>query len=133
MRDLFEDIFDKQPLDPMEAARRNMRAHQRKRFYERAEVEQGPDGFHVLLDGKPVRTPARRTLAAPTQSIAEAIAAEWRAQGEQIDPARMSRTRLANTIIDGVADSQEAVADEIIRYLGSDLLFYRADGPEELI
>jgi chaperone required for assembly of F1-ATPase len=133
MRDILEDILKNQPLDPREAARRSVRTQVRKRFYEKAGVENGPDGYAVLLDGKPVRTPARRTLAAPTRALAEAIADEWNAQEEHVDPARMPLTRLANTIIDGVADSTNAVAEEVAKYLGSDLLFYRADGPAGLL
>jgi chaperone required for assembly of F1-ATPase len=132
MRDIFDDIFKGDALDPMEAARRNVRPTLRKRFYKSAEVV--PDGelFAVMLDGKPVRTPARRLLAAPTRDLAQAIADEWQAQTDVIDPAHMPLTRLANSIIDGVADNPAAVRDEIVKYLGSDLLFYRADGPEGL-
>ena len=133
MRDLLEDILKNQPLDPREAARRSVRPQVRKRFYAAAGVTNGPDGYAIVLDGKPVRTPARRALAAPTQALANAIAAEWEAQRDNIDPARMPLTRLANTIIDGVADNQEEVADEVAKYLGSDLLFYRADSPAGLV
>ncbi len=132
MRDIFEDIFKNDPLDPMEAARRNVRPTLRKRFYENAEVVQDGDAFAIRLDGKPVRTPARRPLAAPTRALAQAIADEWQAQENLIDPAQMPLTRLTNSIIDGVADAPEAVREEIVKYLGSDLLFYRADGPEGL-
>ena len=133
MRDILEDILKNQPLDPRDAARRSVRPKVRKRFYQAASVGEGPDGFAVLLDGKPVRTPARRALAGPTRTLAEAIASEWNAQQENVDPARMPLTRLANTIIDGVVDKTDAVADEIAKYLGSDLLFYRADAPAELV
>jgi chaperone required for assembly of F1-ATPase len=132
MRDIFEDIFKGEALDPMEAARRNVRPALRKRFYEKAGVAEEGGGFVVTLDGKPVRTPARRPLAAPTRALAQAIADEWQVQADVIDPAHMPLTRLANSIIDGVADKPEEVRDEIVKYLGSDLLFYRADGPEGL-
>ena len=106
MRDIFDDIFKNQPLDPTEAARRNMRPQLRQRFYQAVSVEpQEAGGYAVLLDGRPVKTPARRTLAAPTQALAQALADEWEAQREMIDPAAMPLTRLANSIIDGVADS----------------------------
>ncbi len=78
-------------------------------------------------------TPARRTLAAPTRALAEAIAAEWEAQRDVIDPAKMPLTRLANSIIDGVTDAAPAVAAEVEKYLASDLLFYRAEGPDGLV
>lgn len=133
MRDIFEDIFKNNPLDPMEAARRNVRPTLRKRFYETAGVTQNGDLYEVTLDGKPVRTPSRRPLATPSKDLSQAIADEWQAQTDVIDPANMPLTRLANSIIDGVADAPEPVRDEIVKYLGSDLLFYRADGPEKLI
>jgi len=135
MRDIFTDIFENQAFDPMEAARRAVRPALRKRFYERADVgeEGAAAGFPVLLDGKPVRTPGRRPLAAPTRALAERIAEEWNAQENVIDPARMPLTRLANAVIDAVADKPAPVAEEVAKYLGSDLVFYRADRPQGLI
>jgi len=133
MRDLFEDIFKDAPLDPVQAARRAVRPHLRRRFYERAEVEDADGEFRVVLDGRPVKTPARRTLAAPKRALAQALAAEWDAQRDVIDPAKMPLTRLANTIIDGVTDAPSAVADEVKRYLACDLVFYRAPGPAGLV
>jgi chaperone required for assembly of F1-ATPase len=126
MRDIFEDIFKYQPLDPTESARRSLRPSLRARFYKEAHVGEGPEGFPVLLDGRSVRTPARRLLSAPVRGLAEAMAAEWAAQSGVVDPAIMPLTRLANSIIDGVADAPRPVAAEIEQYLGTDLLFYRA-------
>jgi len=133
MRDIFEELFQNEPLDPTEAARRAMRPQRRRRFYEQVSVVEGEGGFGIALDGRPVKTPARRPLAAPTLPLAEALAAEWRAQAEYIDPSAMPLTRLANSIIDGVADAPQAVAAEVEKYLASDLVFYRAEGPEKFI
>ena len=69
---------------------------------------------------------------APTRVIAEAIAAEWNAQGETIDPLTMPLTRFANSVAE-VTDRVDAVADDVAKYLGSDLLFYRAGHPEALV
>jgi chaperone required for assembly of F1-ATPase len=132
MRDIFQDLQVGQPTDPTEAARSNMRARLRRRFYEQASVAEADDGFLVLLDGRTVRTPARHALSTPWRPLSEAIAAEWQAQAELIDPVRMPLTRLANSIIDGVVSSPDAVRAEIAQYLGSDLVFYRADAPEAL-
>ena len=129
MRDLLEELMKQQPVDPVEAARRNLRPL-RKRFYETASIGEGNT---LLLDGKPVKTPARRALAAPDANVAGQIAREWSAQGEHIDPATMPLTRLANAIIDGVADVPDKMVAEIEKYLGTDLLFYRADAPEGLV
>jgi chaperone required for assembly of F1-ATPase len=132
MRDILDDLFGSEPLDPVEAARRNMRPNLRKRFYRTVAAGEGPP-YPLLLDGRGVKTPAGNTLAAPTFSLAQAIAAEWDAQGERIEPAGMPLTRLANTVIDGVAPDPEPVAQEIAQYLGSDLVCYRASTPEGLV
>src|SRR5262245_36295025 len=123
MRELFEDGMGPSPLDPGESAKRGARQPQLKRFYKAVTVDEGPEGFAIALDGRPVKTPARRPLAAPSRRIAEAIAAEWEAQGEAIDPALMPLTRLANSIIDGVSPRVAEVAADIARYFESDLLF----------
>jgi chaperone required for assembly of F1-ATPase len=133
MRGLFEGVFASQPVDPTQAARRAMRPQLRRRFYERSSVESSEGEFRVALDARAVQTPARRPLTAPTRVLAEALAAEWAAQCDVIDPAKMPLTRLANTIIDGVAHSRSEVAAEVEKYLASDLVFYRADCPQGLV
>ena len=130
MRELFESPAAE---NPMQAARRGARPVLRRRFYENATVTATPDGHAVQLDGKPVLTPARRPLVAPTRELAQALAAEWNAQTEVVDPAKMPLTRLANSIIDGVAQTPQPVADEIKKYIASDLLFYRAGEPQGLV
>ncbi len=133
MRELFEEGLGPSPLDPQEAARQSAHGPQRRRFYKAAEVAASEEGFALTLDGRPVKTPGRRAVAAPVRSIAETMAAEWNAQGEMLDPLSMPMTRLANSVIDGVTDRREAVADDIAKYFGSDLLFYRAGHPEGLV
>jgi chaperone required for assembly of F1-ATPase len=105
-----------------------------KRFYKEVAVkdEEG-GGASLLLDGRPVRTPGKVSLTLPARSLAEAVAAEWRAQGERIDPLTMPLTRLANSAIDGVKGREEVVIDDIARHAASDLLCYRADGPKALV
>ncbi|HLY54043.1 MAG TPA: ATP12 family protein [Stellaceae bacterium] len=103
-----------------------------KRFYRTVAVEPVGDSFGVTLDGKSVRTPARKPLAVRQAALAEAIAAEWDAQGERIRPDTMPLTRLANTAIDRVAEMAASVAAETAKYGETDLLCYRADGPPEL-
>jgi chaperone required for assembly of F1-ATPase len=110
-----------------------MRPPLRRRFYRTATVGRAEDGFPLLLDGRPARTPAGGRLSAPAEAVAQAIAAEWEAQADAIDPARMPLTRLANSIIDGVEAKTAEVAEEIAKYLRSDLLFYRALEPAGLV
>lgn len=133
MRDLLGDIFQDQAIDPIEAARRGLRRQLSKRFYSEVGLGEGDGGFQILLDGRPVRTPGRHWLAAPPRALAQAIADEWDAQRDVIDPLNMPLTRLANTIIDGVAAAPREVTAEIAKYLGSDLLVYRARTPEGLV
>ena len=100
-----------------------------KRFWTKAHAETGA----VLLDGKPVRTPKRAPLEVPTSALAEAIAAEWDAVGETLDPRALPLTGLANAAIDIVAPDPAAFADGLARYGETDLLAYRADGPADLV
>lgn len=133
MRELFDEVAGKSPLDPREASRKSSRTPPRKRFYTSASVAESPDGFTVTLDGKPIRTPGRNMLTAPTRELAQAMAAEWDAQKDDIDPMAMPLTRLANSVIDGVTGNVQAVADDAAKYFETDLLFYRAGFPEALI
>ena len=133
MRELFDEVAGQSPLDPQEAVRRATRAPQRKRFYKEADIAEADGGFAVTLDGRPIRTPSGRQVVAPTSSIAEAIAAEWNAQGETIDPLTMPLTRFANSVVQSVVERADLVADDVAKYLGSDLLFYRAGHPEVLV
>jgi chaperone required for assembly of F1-ATPase len=133
MRELLDDASGKSPLDPEEAVRRTTRAPRRKRFYAKAGVAETPDGFTITLDDKPIRTPSGRSVVAPTREIADAIVAEWDAQQETIDPLTMPLTRFANSVADAVVDRIEAVADDVAKYFGTDLLFYRAGHPDGLV
>jgi chaperone required for assembly of F1-ATPase len=104
-----------------------------KRFYTQAAVSPEEGGVGILLDGRPVRTPGRVLLRVPTEELAEAIAGEWNGQGEQIDPRSMPLTGLANAAIDRVAPDPAAFAATLAEYGGSDLLCYRAEGPQSLV
>lgn len=101
-----------------------------KRFW--TEVTVGEDRV-VALDGRPVRTPGRVPLALPTDALAEAVADEWRAVGETVDPRAMPLTGLANAAIDRIASDPAPFAAGLARYGESDLLCYRAAGPEPLL
>lgn len=103
-----------------------------KRFYQQAEAKPAGDGWAILLDGRAVRTPARRTLEVPSAALAEAIAGEWNGQGEEIDPRAMPLTGLANAAIDRVAPDPDAFAARLSLYAESDLLCYRAESPQRL-
>jgi chaperone required for assembly of F1-ATPase len=104
-----------------------------KRFYGQATALPEDGGVAVLLDGRPVRTPGRNLLRVPTEELAEAIAAEWNAQGEKIDPRSMPLTGLANAAIDRVAADPAGFGRSLAEYGESDLLCYRAEGPRTLV
>ena len=103
-----------------------------KRFYRTVAVREAAAGFAVLLDGKPIRTPRKLAFAVPYRALAEAVAAEWRAQGDIVNLAAMRLGRLANTAIDLVAGQREPVIRQIAAYAETDLLCYRATEPPEL-
>ncbi len=102
------------------------------RFYKLATVSDAAEGFGVALDGRALKTPKKFPLTVPTRLLAEAIAAEWAAQGPRINPSSMPLTRLANTAIDAVAPNLASVQADIVQFAGSDALCYRAAEPERL-
>ena len=104
-----------------------------KRFYTAAAVTGDAAPHGVALDGRPLRTPSRASLALPTRALAEAIAAEWNAQGDIILPRSMPLTGLANAAIDRVAPDMGAFADGLAVFAANELLAYRADHPPLLV
>ena len=133
MRDVFEEAASQPPPDPRESARASARTPLRKRFYKEAGVAKVEGGFAITLDGRPIRTPSSRQVVIPARALADAVASEWSAQGETIDPVTMPLTRIANSVVEGVVDRVELVTDDLAKYLETDLLFYRAGHPEGLV
>lgn len=103
-----------------------------KRFYKQATVALAEGGYTVLLDGKPIRTPAKAGLVVKSRKLAEAMAEEWQTQGEEIDLADLPLTRLAGTAIDLIEPRRAQIIAEIAKYAATDLLCYRADNQPEL-
>lgn len=104
-----------------------------RRFWKEAAAgPRGEGGWPVLLDGRQAKTPGGRPLVLPTQALAALVAAEWAAQREHLEPASMPATRLASTAIEAVPAARDAVAAEVARYAGTDLLCYHAEAPAEL-
>ena len=103
-----------------------------KRFYTQVSVDETTQGFGILLDARPVYTPQKQRVIAPSRLLAEYLALEWAAQTSTINPAAMPLTRLTNTALDGVALQQAAVEAELMRFAASDLICYRVEEPETL-
>lgn len=136
MRDILSDLEAGPTLsdpDPVRRAQIQMKAPLPKRFYEKAEVVEAKGGFTVQLDGKLVRTPARQPLVLTTRAAAQLIADEFEAQKEVVNAETMPVIRLVNTAIDGIALDSQAVFEDILRFASCDMLFYRADSPQELV
>lgn len=122
--------------DPPPGSRQSGAAALPKRFYTSVTVAAAAGeaaAFRVLLDGRAVKTPAKHALALPTRALTEAVAEEWRQQGERIDPRAMPLTRIVNVAIDGVGTRQGEVAADVAKYAGTDLVCYRADFPDALV
>lgn len=131
--DWFADGQDPAAYDPVRAARGAMKPALPKRFYRDVSLGQRPEGWAVLLDGKPAKTKAQKLLALPNPAAAGLLADEWDAQAEFIDPATMPATRITHTALDHVAANREAVIADILNYAGSDLVCYRAADPATLV
>lgn len=104
-----------------------------RRFYKEVSVGEVGGARQILLDGRAVKTPLKAPLALPCEALAAAVAQEWQAQGERIDPGLMPCTKLSNTAIDRVAGRRDEVIAEIMEFAGNDLICYRAGGPQGLV
>jgi len=104
-----------------------------KRFYKQVAAEAADGGFAIRLDDRPVRTPKRAPLALPTSALAHAVAAEWDAQGDDVDPRSMPLTGLSNAAIDHVMPDPAGFIATIAAYAETDLLCYRAEHPDSLV
>ncbi len=118
-----------------------MAATKFKRFYERAAAEscppsrgdrRGGDGFRVVLDGRPIKTPAKADMVLPSLALADALAAEWQAQGAEVEVRSLALTGLVWTAIDRVGPGRAGVVEEVAAYAAHDLVCYRAEAPAEL-
>ncbi len=134
MRDLLNDLSEglSHP-DPIRRAQIQMKKPLPKRFYQAVSIEPEEGGFGIRLDGRTLKTPAKQALTLPTRALADLIAREWDAQTDVIDPGTMPVTKLVNTAIDGIAPDMGAVAADIVRYAGNDMLCYRASVPAALV
>jgi chaperone required for assembly of F1-ATPase len=104
-----------------------------KRFYADAGVKPMDGGFAVALDGRVPKTPGMKPVVVPVEAVATAMAAEWAAQQQFIDPATMPLTRIVNSAIEAGEAAMPALRDEIVKYAANDLLLYRADTPDSLV
>ena len=104
-----------------------------KRFWKEAASVASEGGWAVELDGKPLRTPARKPLIVPAEALARGIAEEWNGTGETIDPRQVPLTGLANAAIDRVTPDPQAFAAGLAKYGEGDLACYRAETPRELV
>lgn len=103
-----------------------------KRFWTEASVEKKDGGWAILLDGRGIKTPARADLVVPSKALATAIAAEWDAVEEKVDPKSMPMTGFANAAIDRIGPAREEFAAGLAKYGEGELCCYRADYPEAL-
>jgi len=118
--------------DPAKLAVREAPRPKPKRVYKTVSVETEGQGWQVLLDQKPLRTPMRKPLIAPSKELADGIAAEWEAQTVHVDPETMPLMRLLSTAIDRIAPERANMIAELMKYADTDLLCYRAAHPATL-
>lgn len=104
----------------------------RRRFYKKVAVEDADEAYVIALDGRPVKTPGKASAVIASRPLAEAVAAEWDAQAEKIDPHSMPLTQILCTAIDKVAPNRDEIASQVVRYAGADLLCYRVESPADL-
>ena len=132
MREFLEDAHEHRE-DGYGRAQAHVRQQLPKRFYTEAAAKAVDGGFAVGLDGRVPKTPGMKQVIVPHEAVANAMAGEWAAQGEFIDPTTMPLVRLVNSAVEAGEETKPALRDEIVKYAGNDLLLYRADSPEALV
>ncbi|MEO7222300.1 MAG: ATP12 family protein [Devosia sp.] len=132
MRDFLDDAHAHRD-DGYGRAQKHVRRELPKRFYKEAAVKAVDGGFAVGLDGRVPKTPGAKPVVVPSEAVAQALAGEWSAQGEFIDPETMPLVRLVNSAIEAGEETMPVLLSEIIKYTGNDLMLYRADTPESLV
>lgn len=132
MREFLDDAHQHRE-DGYGRAQAHVKQQLPKRFYKDATVAAVEGGFAATLDGRVPKTPGLKQVVMPSAAIAEAVAAEWAAQGEFIDPRTMPMTRLVNSAVEAGEEAMPALREEIVKYAGNDLLLYRADAPATLV
>lgn len=132
MRELIEDAHNHRH-DGYGRAQGHVRQALAKRFYKETGVSPVEGGFAVMLDGRATKTPGLKPIVVPVAALATAMAAEWAAQGEFIEPQSMPLVRLVNAALESGEERVVALREEIVKYAGNDLLLYRADAPRELV
>ncbi len=105
----------------------------RRRFYKSVGVAPEEGGYLIQLDGRPVKTPGKATVVLASRPLADAVSAEWDAQGEKIDPHAMPLTQIACTAIDKVTPNSVEIREQVVGFAGADLLCYRAETPADLV
>ena len=134
MRDILNEAGKAGQLDDIgEAVKSGSDSNWPRRFYKACDVRETDNGFEILLDDRPVKTPGKNALLLPGLASARLVEAEWSAVEEFINPLKMPVCRIVNTAIDGVSQEAAAVFEDVLRYAGSDLLCYRADNPSGLV
>lgn len=103
-----------------------------KRFYKKVTIANEAEGYGVVLDGKPVRTPLRKILLLPHEKLAAKVAAEWAAQQEKININHMRLTQLAYTYADKAESERGGIIAALLPYIETELICYPAPHPEEL-
>lgn len=132
MREFLDDAHEHRQ-DGYGRAQAHVKQQLPKRFYKAAAARAVEGGYAVGLDGKVPRTPGMKPVVVPHEPVAAAMAEEWTAQGELIDPATMPLVRLVNSAVEAGDETMPALRDEIVKYAGNDLLLYRADTPDALV
>ncbi len=132
MRDFLDDIQAHMDAG-IGRARQHARKELPKRFYETVRVEKLDGDFVVTLDGRPCRTPGKKTVKVPRRELAGLMAMEWEDQQEVIDARTMPVMRLVNSAIEAGREREAELRDEVMKFVASDLLLYRAETPRELV
>ena len=105
-----------------------------KKFWEKVSIKKiSSDSFCVMLDKRILKTPLKRDLILPNLNLAEEIVKEWDQDSKKINTESMIFYGLISTSLDKIIDNKNLYINDILDYVDTDLICYRAESPKELV
>ena len=105
-----------------------------KKFWKIVQVKKKlKNSFEILLDKRILKTPMQKDLIFSNYKIAKETALEWDIDEKEINTENMVFYGLISTAIDKISNDKVSYIDNVLGFINTDLICYRADKPNELI
>ena len=105
-----------------------------KKSWEKVSIKKTSlNSFRIMLDEIILQTPLKRELVLPNLNLAQEIVKEWDQDSKNINTESMIFYGLISTALDKIIDNKNLYINDILDYVDTDLICYRAQNPKELV